>query len=685
MNAVITRISVFLLPLVISAAATAETVWIPAVAHTPGVGTSRWRTDVGILNLCPTDATVEVRLHTKDGLFSESFIVATGEQQILADVVALLTSGNTSGALEVRSDVGVTVTSRTYNQGSTGTFGMSLDGVEGQTALQIGAIAYLQQLREDGSFRTNIGALNMGLSPVTVTFELFDRNGEVVGQYQLEIPPGENRQDNRPFRRRFSRTNIVGGYARSTVESGSGVYPYASVIDNETGDPTAILPRTAPDCPADIPADIAEALRAIDGMTVSELSTDHEGYRYFELHYTQPADHNNPDGEQFDQYMTLLHTSRSAPMVLSTLGYGNYFGEDKTELTEMLAANQLKVEHRFFGTSIPSSSDWRLLDIRQAAADHHRITEALKPLSPGAWINTGHSKGGMAAVYQRRFYPDDVDATVAYVAPISFAAPDDRYVDFVANAGSPECNENLRAVQREALSRREVLLDYFEGYAGVWEYTFDRMGGFGPALESIVTELPFTFWQYAGETYCTAIPSTSASDSTVFYFLDDFVGLPIVSDQFFDVYEAYFFQAHDELGFPAVATDHIEDLLIHNAPSPEEGLLPAGSSPTFDPSVMADVAQWVAAEGERLVFIYGQFDPWTAGAFDLGAATDSFIFVDPGGTHGALISTLESEDQEAVMDALFRWTGIEPAQPTPSKRVFERFPSWGRVIDVIRR
>ena len=33
----------------------------------------------------------------------------------------------------------------------------------------------------------------------------------------------------------------------------------------------------------------------------------------------------------------------------------------------------------------------------------------------------------MTAIYHRRFYPDDVDGTVPYVAPISFGAPDLRY------------------------------------------------------------------------------------------------------------------------------------------------------------------------------------------------------------------------------------------------------------------
>ena len=63
------RVSLLFVVLLISIPVMAfpETLWVPAVAHVPGVGTSQWRTDVGVLNLCPSDAVVEIRLHTGDG------------------------------------------------------------------------------------------------------------------------------------------------------------------------------------------------------------------------------------------------------------------------------------------------------------------------------------------------------------------------------------------------------------------------------------------------------------------------------------------------------------------------------------------------------------------------------------------------------------------------------------------
>jgi hypothetical protein len=47
------------------------------------------------------------------------------------------------------------------------------------------------------------------------------------------------------------------------------------------------------------------------------------------------------------------------------------------------------------------------------------MVTALRWAFPGKWINAGESKGGVTSVLHRRFYPCDVEATVAYVAPIS--------------------------------------------------------------------------------------------------------------------------------------------------------------------------------------------------------------------------------------------------------------------------
>ena len=94
----------------------------------------------------------------------------------------------------------------------------------------------------------------------------------------------------------------------------------------------------------------------------------------------------------------------------------------------------------------------------------HRIVEALKPIYGEAWINTGYSKGGMTAVYHRRFYPDDVDATVAIAAPFKFSTSDERYPEFLLTIGTPQARQRVYDFQRLALERRGTLVPLFEAW-----------------------------------------------------------------------------------------------------------------------------------------------------------------------------------------------------------------------------
>ena len=630
--------------------------WIAAVAHTPGVHGTRWQTDVAILNRCPTEATVELRLYGADMVVeSDSFVVPAGKQQIFQDVVALLTDNDAIGALEVISDIEVGVTSRTYNLSGNGSFGQSLAGIDPDEGIGSGEAVVLQQLREDAAFRTNIGIHNMGETSASVTANLWDRNGSYVGAFSVTLEPGQGIQDNRPYRHRFDRTDIVGGYAEVLVNSGDGIFAYASVVDGVTGDPTTVVGRPGPYCPPNI----EDQLAAIPGMSVEERESSLEGYRFFVLQYEQPADHSNPGAGTFLQFLTLYHRDTEAPMVFGPLGYTNSVNIFNSELTEMLDANQLFVEHRFFGNSRPAPTDWSLLTIEQAAADHHRIVEAFKPIYGSTWISTGFSKGGMTAVYHRRFYPDDVYATVPFVAPILFGAPDGRFLEVVANLGEPECRDALITTQREALIRRQEMADLIQQEYGFLSY--DRLGLDG-AMDVTVLETPFVFWMVLGEDFCSSIPTADASDREIFDFIDSTGWWASYSDPMVEAYEPYVYQAYSQTGYAAIAEENLEDLLL-TGPDREDASLPPGEDPVFDPEVMPEIAQWVATEGTRLLFLYGENDPWTGGAFELGQAEDSYQFFDPGGTHGTFIATLEPDDQEAVMEILQRWTGIAPDPP----------------------
>jgi CubicO group peptidase (beta-lactamase class C family) len=213
--------------------------WVPAVAYAFGVGDSTWRSDVGLLNR--SSQTNAVRLRYYDGWepVDRELELAPGESRLVPDVVDWF-GRNGSGPLRVFSSEALSVTSRTSNQSSAGTYGQSLDGVTATGGLESGESVVLMQLREDDAARTNIGILNQWRRSARVEVELYDDNGSLVIADTWTIAPLHTVQFNRPFRTFGGRIDIESGYAVITVRSGQDIHVYGSVIDNTTGDPTAI-------------------------------------------------------------------------------------------------------------------------------------------------------------------------------------------------------------------------------------------------------------------------------------------------------------------------------------------------------------------------------------------------------------------------------------------------------------
>jgi hypothetical protein len=283
--------------------------------------------------------------------------------------------------------------------------------------------------------------------------------------------------------------------------------------------------------------------------------------------------------------MTLLHRDYTAPVVEQNSGYNVSTRGSRSSITILTEGNQLSMEHRYFLPSRPAPADWTKLNIEQAANDQHRITDALKAriYAANKWLTTGASKGGMTSLFHRRFFPNDVDATVAFVAPFDYPAdavqsPTNRYFVFLENVGtSPTCRQKLKDFQNVVLARRDAMKTRMRAVASFTLLGEDR------ALEFAVEELPFIFWQYGSQSDCAA---------------------------------------------------------------------------------MTDVQSWIASSGERIMLIYGQNDPWTAGAVDLGAATDSFKFIAPGGNHGSGIGSLTTADENTAIASVLRWAGVPQSKRT---------------------
>ncbi|NYZ64923.1 peptidase [Endozoicomonas sp. SM1973] len=406
--------------------------------------------------------------------------------------------------------------------------------------------------------------------------------------------------------------------------------------------------------------DILAYLQSLQGMEAEELTDPPEGYRYFLLNYEQPINHLRPWEGSFKQRMILLHRSSAAPTVLATNGYYSSVSTYRYNLTRILGANQLKVEHRYFAESRPEPLDWQHLTIRQAAADHHRIVAAIRPFYQGKWVSRGSSKGGMTALYHRRFYPNDVDGTVANVAPLSFGRLDHRYVTFQNRVGERSCRQALKRYQRHLLERRESMKALISDYAKEQNWQFSVPGGLDQVLDYTVAELYFQFYQYGSFDNCHDIPDAQATDEALFEFMKEWGPLSFMTDVGIKTFEPYFYQAISQFGYPKLLTRHLKDLLLYD-PNDYRVYVSEWPEP-FDWHAMWDVAQWVAFNSRHVMLIYGEIDPWTAAAFFLPDSTyrSTYKFMVANGNHGANITTLNSQDRKHADQMLKRWTGVNP-------------------------
>ncbi|MBW5485718.1 S28 family serine protease [Streptomyces bambusae] len=404
--------------------------------------------------------------------------------------------------------------------------------------------------------------------------------------------------------------------------------------------------------------DIRARIEAVPGMRLLGERPGADGQTVLDLSFRQPTDHRRPDRGSFEQRLTLVHKSVDRPMVLYSSGYD--LGSSPQRLAEpavVLDANQITTEHRFFGTSRPEGQDYSTLTVWQAASDHHRLITALKRLYRGAWISTGGSKGGMTAVYHRRFYPDDVAGTVAYAAPNNTDDRDDSAYDRrLEQVGTAECRAAVAAVQQQALIRREAMTQRYGRWAEGQQATFRTIGSVDRAFELAVLRLPMMFWMHQPAGGCASVPAATATDDALYAWVAQVTQLPVYADRTLEVYAPYFYQLGTQLGYAHLAAPHLEGLLRHPGVQEPRTYVPRDVPMRFEPGAMADIDRWVRLRGSSLMFVNGENDVAVAEPFRLGAGTrDSFAWEVPEGNHHISIGGLRPADAERATAALRRW------------------------------
>ena len=392
------------------------------------------------------------------------------------------------------------------------------------------------------------------------------------------------------------------------------------------------------------------AIKEIRPLETSEFSEKYVTY------FTQPLDHRHPEKGSFHQRVIVSHVGFDRPTVIVTEGYGAAYAlrsQYREELSKLLNANMIFVEYRYFLESTPEPKDWQYLTAENSADDLHAITTAFKNIYPGKWIATGISKGGQTTLLYRTFYPDDVDISVPYVAPLCYGVEDGRHEPFLHKVSTPENRKIIEDFQLEALKRKATLLPRFEKYCTEKNYSFRA------PIEEIydysVLEYSFALWQWG--TPISSIPATTASDDEVFSHL-----LAISEPGYFTADSpnaSFFVQAARELGYYGYDVQPFKQYLsiqssegyLHRLMLPEEL-----KDMPFDKTLSKKITKFLKKQDPKMIFIYGQNDPWTAaGVTWLKNKKNIHVFIQPNGSHLARISTLPEKEKKEVMELIKQW------------------------------
>jgi len=393
-----------------------------------------------------------------------------------------------------------------------------------------------------------------------------------------------------------------------------------------------------------------------DVESVRPIKHNNEFSYAYEIKIRQHLDHNNPNSEIFLQKVYLYDRSQFAPMVISTEGYSAR--EYITEPTKLLKANQIIVENRFFVDSKPKTMDWKFLTSEQCAKDLHHITTIFKNIYHGKWISTGISKGGQTCLFYRYYFPNDVNATIAYVAPINLAQENPVINRFISSeVGTKECRDKITQFQIELLKNRKKIIPMVKKVAEEKSYKFSI--GLESAFEFAVLEYPFSFWQW-GQSNCDQIPGKEANPKQLFDELNKVSGFSLFSDKEAKYLGPLFYQSFTELGYYNFDYNSKEvlNLLETDPKASYKVFLPHNIPVVYNPDVLKNIYSWLQEKGRNIIYVNGGNDPWSGGAgMRLKGKTNSFEVLKDKGTHATRIKDLSVSDKAKVYTKLSDWLG----------------------------
>lgn len=398
-------------------------------------------------------------------------------------------------------------------------------------------------------------------------------------------------------------------------------------------------------------------LEALAGVSeVSDLKSSYYNEKYVMM-FEHPLDYNKSQAGKFNQRVIICHAGFDRPTVIVTEGYWADYAMRENyveELSKLLNTNVVFVEYRYFGKSMPNSCNWNYLTVENSLNDLHQVRAALKDIYPGKWIATGISKGGQTTLFYRTYFPNDVEVSVPYVAPLNRSVEDGRHQPFIEKTVSTAQNrQKVKAFQLELLKRKSQLMPLFHKHCQEKKYEFRNSEE--NIYDYCVMEYAFGFWQWG--TSLDKIPALNAKNEEIFNHFIAMVEPDYFSKQ--TPYTSFNVQAARELGYYGYdikpfskymslksSKDYLRRLML-----PDEL-----RNIHFDKTLYKNVMKFLKKNDPKMLFIYGGIDPWSAsGCTWIKGKKNIKVYVQPGGSHRTRISTMQPDVQKEIIDRLKLW------------------------------
>ncbi|GGG55264.1 S28 family serine protease [Bizionia arctica] len=407
---------------------------------------------------------------------------------------------------------------------------------------------------------------------------------------------------------------------------------------------------------AEVKLPVFEKLASIKNVVVIEKrdAVSHFNENY-EIWFEQPIDYNDLSKGTFKQRVLLGYENATQPVIVELQGYG--IGTEKAgELASHYKANQLNIEHRYFNNSKPESIDWNTLTVENAAKDQARIIDAIRDaLFPNAkFISTGISKGCQTTMLHRRYFPENVDACVCYVGPLNYEREDPRVYEFLNNVSTQENRDKVKAFQNLCFENRDALLEMMKASAVEknmsWEFGVDK------AIDYTILEYSFAFWQWGVPT--ESIPTENATTQQIYDHLINVVGYGFYEEKGVQGLQPYFWAALTQQGIYGYETAPFKQYLNTEEIYTFEWAFPEGISKPYDLAPMLEVQAFLDNSAENMLFIYGEYDAWSATAVELkddASDREVYKFVQPQGSHTTRIKSFSPESQKEIYAIIDGW------------------------------